>query len=241
MDRPIEKKKWPLKRILTLLAIVSFVLLVSLMFLRPHITKLNVNKDQLFIVPVEKGKFQEFIPVDGVVNPVKTFYLDAIQGGTVEKIYVEDGAFLKKGDTILKLSNASLELDYMNQESRIFDVINNLQNTKLGFEQNKYYRELEIADLNFQIDKATIDYKRKELFYQQNLISLEEYENAKRDYKNLLNQINIKKDLKSVDSISRIQQISYINTSVERMKNNLDILKEILKNLYVIAPVDGQL
>jgi len=241
MDRPIEKKKWPLKRIISLVTMGLLIFLVAFMILRPHVSKLKVLKDQLFIVEVKKGKFQEFIPVDGKVEPVKTFYLDAIQGGTVEKIYVEDGALLKKGDTILKLSNASLELEYMNQESRIFDVINNLENTKLSFEQNKHYRELEITSLNYEIDRATLEFDRKKVLYQQSLISSEEYENARREYENLRNQIRIKKDLKKVDSISRVKQIAYINSSVERMKNNLEILKEILKNLYITAPVDGQL
>ena len=129
----------------------------------------------------------------------------------------------------------------MNQESRIFDVINNLQNTKLGIEQGKFLRESELSDLSYQIDKAKIDFKRKVKFYKEKVISIEEFENVERDLKYLIEQKKIKEGLQDLDSVSRVKQIQYINLSIERMKNNLGMLKDILSNLYLKAPVSGQL
>ena len=88
MDRIIEKKKWTTKKIGMLIAITAFLVLVAyLLFFRDRSSKLYVNRDELTIVSVEKSKFQEFIPIDGVVFPKETYYIDAIQGGVVEAIF----------------------------------------------------------------------------------------------------------------------------------------------------------
>ncbi len=162
MDKAIEKKKWTTKKILNIAGISIFVLFILyLLFFRDKRSKLYVDKSQITIASVLADKFQEFIPVDGVVFPRNTIYIDAVQGGFVEKVYVEDGAILKKGDTIMKLANANMELGLMEQETRIFEAVNNLQNTKIGLEQNKFYRQSEIVEMHYQIDQTKRDFERK--------------------------------------------------------------------------------
>ncbi|MCK5337453.1 MAG: efflux RND transporter periplasmic adaptor subunit, partial [Bacteroidales bacterium] len=114
MDRPIKKKKWTTKRILMIGSILVFLMfLVYLLFFRDKQSRLYVNKDQLSIATVMEDKFQEFIPADGIVFPKNTVYIDAVTGGIVEAVHVEDGAILKKGDPILKLMNTNMELSTM--------------------------------------------------------------------------------------------------------------------------------
>ena len=162
MDRPIKKKKWTVKRILTIGAIAAFLMFLAYIFLlRDTQSRLYVNKDQMSIATVKEDKFQEFIPNDGIVFPKNTVYIDAVTGGIVEAVYVEDGAILKKGDPILKLMNANMELSTMEQETRMLDAINNLQNTKIQLEQNRFLREKEIANLSYQLQQAELDYTRK--------------------------------------------------------------------------------
>ncbi len=184
MDRVIEKKKWTTKRIITITLIAVFgFFLIYLIFLRDKSSKLYINKNQLTIVEVKEDKFQEFIPIDGVVFPKNTFYIDAIQGGVVEAIYTEDGDIVKKGDTLLKLLNTAMELNYMEQETRMLAEINNLQNTKLSLEQNKYVRQKEIVQLQYEIDLTERDFKRKVQLFESGVISDKEFEDAERDYK----------------------------------------------------------
>lgn len=242
MDRIIEKKKWPPKKIITVVSAGVFVLfIIYLLFLRDKSSRLYIDQEQITIASVEKGNFQEFIPIDGVVYPKNTVYIDAVQGGIVEKIYVEDGAFLKAGDPILKLTNAEMELSYMDQETRMYDAINNLSNTKISLEQNKFTREREIADIQYNIDRLKLDFQRKQGFYDQGLISRKEYEDAKRDYDYSLRQQNIALGLKRLDSISSVSQGHQIGSSMDRMHNNLGLLRKNLENLIVKAPADGQL
>lgn len=242
MDKAIEKKKWTTKKVLNISLIVVFMIfLVWLLLLRDNTSKLYIDKSQISIASVTEDKFQEFIPIDGVVFPKNTIYIDAVQGGFVEKVYVEDGAWLKKGDTIMKLSNANMELGLMEQETRIFEAINNLQNTKISLEQNKFYRQKEIVDLEYQIDLARIDFERKKKLFHDDVISEKEYEDAKRENDFTLKQLEISVKLKKLDSISAVTRSQQINTTMRRMQENLDMLRANLENLFIKAPTDGQL
>ena len=242
MDRIIEKKKWPPKRIALIAGVCLLVLFVAyLLFFRSNQSRLYIDKNQVTIANVLKDKFQEFIPVDGVVFPRTTIYLDAVQGGFVEKKYVEDGAIVKMGDPILKLVNTSMELSYMDQETRMYDAINNLQNSNISLEQNKFYRQREVVDLQYQIDQLEKDFNRKKLFHNQKVISDKEFEDALRDYGFTRKKLQIAIELKRLDSVASVSQKKQIETSITRMYNNLGLLKQNLDNLIVKSPTDGQL
>jgi len=242
MDKVIEKKKWTPKKIASIIGIAAFVFfIVYLLFLRDNSSKLYVDKNQLTIAPVLADKFQEFIPIDGVVFPKNTIYIDAVQGGVVEQKYVEDGAMLHKGDTIIKLLNTAMELSYMEQETRMLAEINNLTNTKLALEQNIYFRQKEIVQLQYTIDGAKIDFDRKEDLYKDSIISPKEYEDAKREFDFTVQQLNISLQLQRLDSMSGANQTRAINTSLERMELNLHLLRKNIENAYVKSPADGKL
>lgn len=242
MDRIIEKKKWTTKKILSIAAISVFVIFILyLLFFRDKSSRLYVDRNQLTVVEVQEDKFKEFIPIDGVVYPKTTVYIDAVQGGVVEAVFVEDGHLLEKGDTILKLLNTQMELNYMEQETRMLAEMNNLQNTMLSLEQNKYLRQKEITDLNYQIDKVKADFGRKEKLYREEVISEQEFEDAERDHRFTLKQLEISLKLQRIDSIATIEQQQNIKTSMERMNDNLALLRKNMENAYVKAPADGVL
>jgi HlyD family secretion protein len=242
MDRIIEKKKWTTSLILKIIGITVFLLfIVYLLFIRDRQSKLYIDRTQITVATVMEDKFQEFIPVDGIVFPKTTFFIDAVQGGFVEKIYVEDGAILKAGDTIMKLSNANLELSLMEQETRIFEAINNLQNTMIGLEQNKFHRQKEIVGIQYQIDQAQRDFARKKSLYQDEVISTKEYEDAEREHIFSLKQLEISLELKKLDSVSTVARSRQIETTISRMQENLDMLRLNLENLFVKAPAAGKL
>ncbi|MBS4059536.1 MAG: HlyD family efflux transporter periplasmic adaptor subunit [Bacteroidetes bacterium] len=242
MDRKIEKKKWTPKRLVFIGLTGLFALFVLyLLIFRDKSSKIYVNRDQVTIATVSKDKFQEFIPVDGVVLPRTTIFIDAIMGGNVQEIYVEDGAMLKKGDVILKLVNTNLELSYMEQETRIFEAINNLQNTKIGLEQNKYTRQRELVNVQQQLETLQINFDRQCQLYADNLISDMEFEEAERSYRFARKQLEISLQLQKLDSISAHSRNKQIDLSMDRLYNNLELLRSSLGNLYVKAPADGQL
>ncbi|NOU45510.1 MAG: HlyD family efflux transporter periplasmic adaptor subunit [Bacteroidales bacterium] len=242
MDRIIEKKKWPPKRIIAVSGISGLVLLVFyLIFFRDNGSRIYVPRDRVTISTVKEELFQEFIPVDGIVFPKTTIFIDAIMGGNVQEVYVEDGAMLMKGDNIMKLVNTNLELSYMEQETRIFEAINNLQNSKIALEQNKFVRQKEIVSIRQEIELATANFNRMKQLYADSLISTQEFEDNERTYRYTRKQLEISIELQKLDSISALRRYGQIDISMDRLYQNLNLLRESLGNLYVKAPADGKL
>lgn len=242
MDRIIKKKKWTPKKISYLLLATAFVVLVIyLIFFRDKSSKLYINHSEVTIATVQQDQFQEFIPIDGVVFPKETYYIDAIQGGVVEALYAEDGDMVNAGDTLLKLLNTTMELSYMEQETRMLAEINNLQNTRLSLEQNKYIRQKEIVQLEYQIDIARREFQRKVQLHDQGVISEKEFEDAQREADFTTKQLEISIKLQRLDSISREAQKIDIESSLKRMNDNIKLLRKNMENAYVKSPATGKL
>ncbi len=242
MDRVIKKKKWTVKKILTIAGIGAFGLFIAyLLFFRDTSSRLYVDKDKMTISTVEQGRFQEFIPVDGVVQPIVTIYVDAVFGGRVEEIFQRDGALVEEGEKILRLSNAQIEMSYMQQENTALEVLDRYQNTRLNLERNLFSLERQLADLEYRLDIAKKDYERKESFYAQGVISDEEYENAYREYHFAQRHYDIGLRTLQHDSLYVSTQMDQINESIDRVQANIRMLHSTLENLTIRAPVSGQL
>jgi HlyD family secretion protein len=242
MDQPIKKKKWPARRIITYAAAGTFVLLVLYMLLfQSNRSTLNVESEKLTIATVQRGPFQEFIPVMGEVLPVQTIFLDVEEGGLVEKIYLEAGSALKKGDKILKLSNTSLLMDIMYREAELFQQINNLRNTRLLFEQSRLALERDLADLDFQVEKQKRKYESYQSLYDEKLVSRHDFEDTRDEYAMTQNKRRLTAESQEKDLDYRQQQILQLEDAVKRMEENLKVAKGKLDNLTVRAPITGTL
>jgi HlyD family secretion protein len=242
MDRPIEKKKWPPRKIalFSLIGIALAAALYSLLF-RDSRSRLNVNPERITIATVERGAFQEFIPVTGNVLPIRTIYLDAIEGGRVEKIYLEAGTLVHEGDKILRLANTNLLLDIMYREAQFFEQSNNLRNTRLAMEQNRLTLRRELVELDYQILRQKRTYDRNAQLVKKDLISQQEYEQAKDEYEYLLKRKKLALETQKQDAAFRKIQIEQLEASVQRMQTNLGMVKQKLENLVLRAPISGQL
>ncbi len=242
MDRVIKKKKWTFKKIAGIASIAAFgVFIVYLLFFRDTSSRLYVDKDKMTIATVEQSSFQEFIPVDGIVHPEVTIYIDAVFGGRVEEIYQRDGARVEEGDEILRLSNAQIEMSYMQQENTALEVLDRYQNTRLSLERNLFSLERQLAELEYRLDIAKKDYERKKRFFDQGVISDEEYENAYREYH--FAQRNYEIGLRTIqhDSLYVSTQMDQINEYIDRVQENIVMLHKTLDNLTIRAPISGQL
>lgn len=242
MDRIIKKKKWPPKKIAMLAAIALFIVFVLyLLFFRDTSSRLYVDKERISIATVQSGRFQEFIPVDGIVQPLVTIYLDAVFGGRVEEIYVRDGAIVEEGDPILRLSNLTMEMQYIQQENHALEVLNNYQNTHLMLEQNKFALERQLTEIEYQLELAAVNFERKKEFFRADVISSEEFENAERDYRFAMRRHDIALRTIRHDSLYTVTQLASIKESIDRMQDNIRMLNRNLENLVVRAPISGQL
>lgn len=242
MDKKIKKKTWTVKRISTIGGITLLVVFVAYQLLfADRRSKLNVEKEKITIATVKNGVFQEFIPQTGTVEPSVTFYLDAIEGGQIKKIYKESGAMLKKGDVILELSNLNRELSVLSQEASLNESINRLRQTRLGLEQNDLSQQQQLALIENQLQILEPQYKRQKALYEKELISKQEFEQTKANYEYNVKRKQITYKSYKSDSISRVRQLIQLNDSERRMMTSLDGVSKILDNLIIKAPIDGQL
>jgi HlyD family secretion protein len=242
MDQIIKKKKWPPRRIITYAAAGTFILLILyLLIFQTNRSTLNVEIDKLTISTVQRGPFQEFIPVMGEVLPVQTIFLDVDAGGLVEKIYIEAGSAVKQGDKILKLSNTTLLMDIMYREAELFQQINNLRNTRLLFEQSRLSLERDLADLDFQVEKQKRKFESYQSLYEEKLISRHDFEDTRDEYELVKNKRRLAAESQEKELGYRQQQIVQLEDAVKRMEENLKVAKGKLDNLTVRAPITGTL
>lgn len=242
MDRKIEKKHKHLKKIgLIGSAIVLAGLLVYYIFFHNFESTLNVKRERLTIATVKKDKFVEYIPPIGEVIPIKTVYLDAMQGGQVEKKFLKAGAMVEKGDPIISLSNINLLLDIMHREAEVYQQSNNLRNTRLQMEQNQLYLKRQLTELKYNIREQQRRYKRYKVLYEKKLCSKLEWEEVADRYQYLKEMMKLARLQNEKDSTFRKIQIEQLEKSLERMENNLKIARKNLDRLTIKAPVTGQL
>jgi len=242
VDRKIEKKYWSKKRILTISGIAALVLLISASWYgSTGKSRLNVDAERITISEVRKSSFQEFIPVNGVVLPVTTIYLDAVEGGRVEEKFAEDGAMVKKDQPVLRLSNTDLELSLANQETAVFDVLTQMQNTKNNAVQNTIQQLNQKAEVENALTEAERIYKLNKHLYEEKVIAGQEFKAAENSYKFQQNRKALNDKTLSQDALSNKQQIGQMAASYSRMQNALSLMRRKVGDLVVRAPVDGQL
>ncbi|MEQ6122027.1 efflux RND transporter periplasmic adaptor subunit [Reichenbachiella sp. MALMAid0571] len=242
MDRKIKKKIWTPARLISLVLGSLFVvfILYSFVFAEKG-SKLNVSVEKINISEVIRGQFREFIPVDGSVLPIKTIRLDAIEGGSVAKKFLEGGVLVEKGDTIIKLNNNNLVQSFIREETQAFILVNNLENTKLALKRNDFEMKRRLIDLNFQIEEAKDNYERSKILREEKVISEQEFLTIKRNYEKLVSSREIEIESQKFDVENSKLQIAQTEATLKRTRNNLDMIKANLDNLYIKAPISGRI
>jgi HlyD family secretion protein len=242
VDRVIAKRTWSRKRILTIAGIAGVILLIlGSYYFTSGRTKLNVDSERITISEVKQGTFQEFIPVNGVVLPITTIYLDAVEGGRVEEKFVEDGAYMKKGDPILRLSNTDLELNLLSQQSNVYNTLTQMQIARNAAQQNTVSKLNQMTDVESQLKEAERIYDLDKKLYQQKVIGSQEFKKAENDFNYFLQKKRLTEQILKQDSLTNTQQLLQAKQSYEGSESALGLFRKKVGDLIVRAPVDGQL
>lgn len=242
MDKQLKKKYWTLKRIATYGGIAALVSFVTYQFIfADRRSTYKTEKDKITISEVKKGEFKEYIPQTGTVEPSRTVYLDAIEGGNIRRIVSESGAMLKKGDVILELTNLNRELSVLQQEASFNESINRARETKLNIMRNDLDQRQQLALIDNQLAILEPQYKRQKQLFEKKLISRQDFERTEADYKYNVERKRITYEVYKNDSIDRIRQLRETSLSEQRMTKSLDGVSRILDNMVIRAPIDGQL
>lgn len=242
MDRPIKQKKWNSKRILTLVGVIGILgLIAASYYFTSGNSRLNVEADRISIVEVKEGSFQEFIPINGTVLPISSIYLDASVGGRVEEKFVEDGAILKQGDPIMKLSNTDQELSLVNQETSVLNLLTQSQIARTNAEQVSINNRNHMADVELAFREAERVYNLNKKLFAAKAIGSQEYEKSVNDYNYQKERVVLTKQILRQDSISTSQKALQDQQTYQRTQSALELMRQKVGDLVLRAPVDGQL
>jgi HlyD family secretion protein len=242
MDKKIEKKKGLTKKtIWILVGVVAVSLLFYNIVFGDKSSKLNVDLEKISIEEVEQDIFQDYIAVQGVVEPIRTIYLDAVEGGRVEEKLREEGSMLKKGDAIIKLSNNNLILEISNTEAQVLRTINELRNARNFMQQQLLNSNIQILQLKKDVAQMKRNYEKNKVLFKDRHISEEDFKQSEEEYLTSSQLLKLQREYHASDSIYRSVQVSTLEKSVDNMSNNLSLAQKRLDNLVIKAPVDGEL
>lgn len=242
MDIPLEKKRFTPKKIAMIAGgVVLAAFLIFLLFSSTGNSKLNVERERISISEVKKGNFQENIPVNGVVLPIKTIYLDAMEGGRVEERFVEDGAMMKKGEPIIRLSNTDLELSLVNQETNVYNLLTQLQRTQNASRENTINKLNQLTEVKSSLKEAQRVYELNQKLYDKGAIGKQDFLKSKNNYEYQKDRLELTQKVLDQDSISSRQETEQVRESYERTRKALELMRRKVGDLVVRAPVDGQL
>ena len=202
---------------------------------------LSVDNSRVVISKVTSGVFEDFIPIRGRVTPAKTVYLDAIEGGRVEKILVEDGASLTAGNLIVELSNASLQLSVLGNETRVAEQLNNMRSIELNLEQNRLQHKRNIVDIKHQIKLLTRQVDRSQSLIATGAITKSKMEDTEDTLTWYQDRLALTIESQQSDARMQGEQLTFLRDTSRRLESNLAISRQNLDNMNVKAPVAGKL
>lgn len=202
---------------------------------------LTVAQDSVTISTVQRGEFADYVPIRGSVTPLRTVYLDAMEGGRVDAILVEEGATVTEGQPILELSNTALQLDVISREAQVSEQVNNLRNTRLALEQNRLSLRNSLTEIDYQITRLTKLAARRAELARVGLIARQDSEDSADELAYYQLRRSNTLESQKTDELMREAQISRLESTVEQLQKNLVIARRNLEGLVVKAPFSGQL
>lgn len=244
MDIRIEKKKGLralfTKRGIPYLAGALFLLFVVWLLVRDNSSTLRVDARTISVGMVARGEFNDYIRVTGQVQPITTVQLSPLEAGIVERLVVEEGASVRKGDVLVELSNTSLTLEILNSEAELAEKQNILRNTLISMEQQKLDLRLDKVQLDLDVERKRRTWQQNEELYRSNLIAREDWLQSKEDYElaERKRELNIERQIQ--DSLYRTVQIEQMEDNLANMKRNMELIRQRIGNLQVKSPIDGE-
>jgi HlyD family secretion protein len=240
MDRRIETRSR--RPYLVAAGAAAVVALVAAAFLTDGTsTSFTLDGQRIRTATVSTGMYEDYIPLRASVEPERTVYLDAIEGGRVERILVEEGAFVEEGQPLVDLSNTSLQLDVIAREAEVSEQLNNLRNTQLAIEQNRLKLKSDLIEIDYQIVRLQRLVNRYEELEGNQFISKTEYEDARDELDYWTNKRVVTRESQEQDEKIRLAQIEQLESSVSQLEKNLTLARSNLDNLLIRAPRSGQL
>ena len=242
MDIKLEKKPWYIRYRYYLMAggaFVIFLIYVISLSLGPR--KLRVETDNIQIVEVKNGKFMEYVDVEGLVQPILTIKVNTRESGSVERIVAEEGTLMKKGDTILVLTNPDLLREIEDHRDEWENQRYSYQEREIEMEQKSLNLKQQALQTNYEMSRLQKSFGLEKEEYKMGIKSKAQLEVSEAEY-----NYNLKKTALQMESLRQDSAMTIIRKDLlrnERERGQKKFLRSLdrLEGLVVRAPIDGQL
>jgi len=242
MDRRIEQRLITPQRIAIAAGVLLLLAISAYAYVQFGLNRtLTVGAERLTVSAVSYGRFLEYIPVTGNIVPRTTVYLDAVDGGQVTAVHVEEGAFVTAGEPLVTFKNTNLQLQVIGAEAQLTEQLDRLSSTRQNFDQSHLRNQRELIEIDYQIDRLTRDLARKRPLVATGGATLGQIDDLEAELKRNQGLRGPAIQALQLDEEFRGNQMARMGTALEAMNKNLTIARENLTNLVVVAPITGQL
>ncbi len=222
-----------------LLAAVCTFALLSVGRDAPQVLK--INEGRIVVSTVTQGQFDDFIPVRAQVTPLRTIYLDAIEGGRVERVHAEDGALVQQGDLIVELSNTALQLDVISREAQVTEQMNALRTLELELEQNRLQHQRDLVEIDYQITRLERLAQRRRSQAERGNIARADLEDTEDELAYYRSKRDVTRASQSSDLRLQQAQMEQLRAAASQLQASLEFARQNLDSLNVRAPLTGKL
>jgi len=236
ITRKSKKNKYLIAALLLFL-ILSFISYFS--FTKKQ--SLNVKRGEIIIKTIESSYFEDFIVFQAKVEPLNSMLINVIEGGAVQEIFVENGAYLEQGQPLVKLYNPNTELGYVTQETSIIEQINNLNKARLDIRNQELNLAKDLVAIEHDYIDAKNNFELNKKLFEQEILSKNEWKTSQENYRFQQERKNIIQESIKKEKQTNQVQIAQINQSIAFMQKSLEILRTNKKNFLVTAPLSGRL
>ena len=242
MDRPSARRSRRALRYTALATAAVVVGVIVYVILRELATRsLVVDGNRVVISAVTDGVFEDFIPLRGRVTPRTTVFLDAVEGGRVEQVLVEDGATVRKGDLIAVLSNTSLQLQVTQAQALAAEQLNNMRTLELQLEQNRLQHKSALAEIDYQIKHLTRELQRQRHLATTGTARQSELQDLQDQLEYNEHRRELTLESQAADARMQETQLTFLHTTTSQLEENVAIARSNLEGLKVLAPINGKL
>lgn len=241
MDRQIEKKSFLRRYAWYVAAAAALAALLVWIVLGTTASTMTVDASDITISDVTRGKFDDYVRLNGQVLPIQVVQISPEEGGIVREKVVEEGARVRKGDVILRLSNSNLDLQILNAEAELAEKQNLLRNTQVAMQQDRLNNRTEQATLDTDCDRKRRAYEQNARLYKERLISKEVYQQSREDYKLARRKQSLISQRLKQDSLYRHVQMAQMEDNLDNMRKNVLLVRDRKNKLEVRSAIDGEL
>jgi HlyD family secretion protein len=241
MDREIPTRRLGRRALIAIGAGVAIIGALLFYFLAPSGASQSVAAERLTISPVTRGVFEDFLPLRARVTPLVTVFLDAVEGGRVERLLVEDGATVAKGQLLAVLSNADLQLSTLARQTEVEQQLNNMRSQELALAQTRSANQREIILAELDAAKARRQYEVQRPLADRGFVAGRVFRDSADDLRYQQRRSGVLRQSSATDERLQSSQLRQLRASAAGLAASLQIARDSLDQLNLRAPVAGQL